>query len=288
MTTKIYIPVQGTCTAGPDDNLFNIVKEIGEGKRGREFSKKLNRDVTGGGTVLWIKSDSGIYMIDTGDIDDREVLQNSLEKIEKEERVDPIKSVKSIYHPHSHLDHNANNDLFPNAYWMVDEKDDLVELMMGEKDNDAYNNFRQWYEGHRERGITSDKFTRYQSNDHAGKPEGLKLIDTPGHAKVHKTPIIKDKEIVIINLETGEETITDKITFTGDCLCDERYLNNFLSTDPNIEKTAIYGNAVPTEQWTMNDEKLRNKLDAQNLKSMEKIVDEGRKGLFIFGHGGVY
>lgn len=290
MTTKIYIAVEGTCTTGPDENLFQILREIGEGKRKREFSDKLSRNITGGGTVLWVRSDkSRIYMIDTGDYDDRNTLERSLDLIEKEEKIHPRTSVTSIYHTHSHLDHIGNNDLFPYSNWMVDQNDALVELMLGQKDTDAYKGFRKFYEDHRKRGITSDKFKAYESNNHANKPQGLTIVNTPGHERVHKGFLIDDDEVIVTNLETGDEYKTKGIVFTGDCLCDKRYLKRFLNPNPDVKKTAIYGNKIPTEDWVVPvGQADRNALDKQNLESMAKIVDAAKERLMIFGHGGVY
>lgn len=282
MATKVYVAVNGTCSAGPDENLYQVLGEFASGKREREFIEKLDRNSSGGGTVLWVKSPNGIYTLDTGDIDDRPILEKSLDMIEKDEKVDPTKAV--IYHTHSHLDHNANNDLFMGSYWMVDVDDKLVEIALGEKDSDAYNGFRALYGGHRERGIISDKFIRYSNDEHPGKPHGMRIINTPGHDFVHKAFAIEDKEVVVINLESGEEILTDKVIFAGDCLCDEQYLKRFL--DPELKETAIYGNAIPTSDWIINDQGDRTRLDSQNLESMAKIV--GEKGLLIFGHGGMY
>jgi glyoxylase-like metal-dependent hydrolase (beta-lactamase superfamily II) len=289
MVTKVHIAVQGTCTAGPDDNLYTMLDEIAAGTRQREFSKKLNRPVTGGGTAVWVRSPQGVYMIDTGDYNDRGILEKSLDEIEKQEKVGPVKAVKSIYHSHAHLDHNGNNDMFPHSYWMVPVDDGLVELMMGPKDTDAYNGFRKWYDGHRERGIISSKFTRYADDLHPGKPKGLTIFDAPGHDVVHKAFIIQDDdEMVIINHETGEEIKTDRIVFVGDALCDQRYLDRALDSDPKVQRTAIYGNVIPTEQDILNDQALRNRLDDQNMASIRKIIEEARKGgLMIFGHGGI-
>lgn len=121
--TKIYIAVNGTCTAGPDDNLFSILEEIALEKREREFSEKLNRPVSGGSTVLWVRNHEGVYMIDSGDADDRGILEKSLAKITDEEGIHARHSVKRIYHSHMHPDHIGNNDAFPYANWMAVHRD---------------------------------------------------------------------------------------------------------------------------------------------------------------------
>ena len=292
MPTKIYIAVNGTCTAGPDDNLMDIIKDIGLGKRKREFSEKLGRDVSGGSTVLWIKSPSGIYMIDTGDYDDRSILEKSLEKIAKEEskkNIDAKKSVERIYHSHAHLDHVGNNDLFMGAKWMIDGRDRLAEVALGPDDSEEYNGFRAFYDGHRQRGITSDKFTRYHNNKHTGKPKELTIKDATGHDIANKFFIIKDDDIAIINLETREEHKTDRIVFTGDAICDERYLKRAMHNDMDVKKTSVYGTKIPNEQWWINDPVDRVWYDAMAYGSNMKIIEEAKKGgLMIFGHGGVY
>lgn len=291
MATKLYIAINGTCTAGPDQNLFQMLSELASGGRQREFSEKLNRSVTGGGTALWVRSPSGIYMIDTGDYDDRKTLENSLAKIESMENTDPIKAVKAVYSSHAHGDHSGNNDLFPHATWMADNSDCLYDIIYGAEDtNLKWEGHREAFKENRKRGVTNDKFTYYTDNEHESKPYGLTIIDTPGHDKVHKSFKIEDDKIEIINLETGESMKTDKALFTGDCLCDKRYLQRFMDPDPEVQKTAIYGNAVPLEQWSpAYDQQDRDRIDAQNLKSMGKIVEEMKKGAaLIFGHGGTF
>ncbi|MBW2982299.1 MBL fold metallo-hydrolase [Candidatus Woesearchaeota archaeon] len=286
--TKIYILVNGTCTAGPDENLFEKLGRIGAGEIERPYSEKLGRKVTGGGTALWVKSPGGIYMIDSGDFDDRKILQKSLEKIAEQEGVDPIKSVRSIYSSHAHGDHSGNHELFPEARWMIDAKDPLFDVIYGVDVEDAgkWAGHREVFKGNRDRGIIVDRFSRYADNDHPGKPQGLRIIDTPGHDHVHKSFAVEDDEVVVINLETGEEYMAPKVVFAGDCLCDERYLKRFLGENP---ETAIYGNVVPLDQWAPpKDQAERDMLDRQNLESMERLVQEGRNGLLIFGHGGVY
>ena len=74
MTTKLYIAINGTCTAGPDQNLYEMLAEFQAETREREFSEKLNRTVSGGGTALWVRNDlDEIYMLDTGDNCDIEI-----------------------------------------------------------------------------------------------------------------------------------------------------------------------------------------------------------------------
>ncbi|MBW2977812.1 hypothetical protein KY331_03125 [Candidatus Woesearchaeota archaeon] len=288
MTTKLYIAVNGTCTADPDEHLFEKLGKISAGEVERPYADKLKRTVSGGGTVLWVKTPSNIFMLDSGDHDDKGILLRSLDVIAKEENLDPQNSVYAVYSSHAHGDHNGNHDLFPDAYWMIDAKDELFDVIYGVdvKDVGKWAGHREAFKGNRERGITADKFKRYVTNDHRGKPYRLRIIDTPGHDHVHKSFAIEDDEVVVINLETGEEQVTSKAVFTGDCLCDERYLKRFLSDNP---ETAIYGNAIPLEEWAPpRNQSERDMLDKQNLESMAKLVEEGRDGLLIFGHGGVF
>ncbi|PIN87341.1 hypothetical protein COV19_00470 [Candidatus Woesearchaeota archaeon CG10_big_fil_rev_8_21_14_0_10_44_13] len=290
MTIRIYIAVQGTCTAGPDENIMQILTDIEEGRRKREFSQKLGREVTGGGTVLWVRSSHGIYMIDSGDFADREILGKSLETIAREERCNPVKYVRSIYHGHSHPDHNGNNDMFRNSYWMADENDKLLDVVLGPNDSKRFNNFRRFYEGHRQRDITSSKFIRYRTNHHAGRPLGLKIYDAEGHAPANKAFTIEDREgIVMVNLETGEEYRTGRIVFAGDSICDKRYLKMALKKDPEMQRAAVYGSNIPTKDWQTDDVIERAALDQAALQSIMRIIEEARKGgLMVFGHGGVY
>lgn len=290
MPTKIYIAVNGTCTAGPDDNLFSIFEEIALEKREREFSKKLNRPVSGGSTVLWVRNPEGVYMIDSGDVDDRSILEKSLAEISKEENISARHSVGRIYHSHLHPDHIGNNDAFPYANWMADARDPMLEVALGKREYEQFDQLRFLYEGHRARGITSDKFLKYDGNKHKGKPSGLTIIDSPGHDVVNKSFHIKDDEIVVINLEIGEEHKANRIVFTSDSICDERYLQRALNEDFDVRKTAVYGNKIPTDQWWLtNDPAERARMDAQNIESNAQIIKAANKGgLIIFGHGGVY
>ena len=288
--TIVYIAVNGTCTADPDENLFEKLAGINAGEP-RPYSKKLDRNVSGGGTALWVKSPGGIYMIDSGDHDDIDILRKSLVEIARAEKVDPTKAVRAIYSSHAHGDHSGNHFLFPDAYWMIDAKDALFDVIYGKdvKDAGKWQGHRKAFIDNIKRGITADRFTRYNNNVHPGKPEGLRIIDTPGHDHVHKSFAIEDDEVVIRNLETGEEYVTPKAVFTGDCICDQRFLARFLIQNPEIKKTAIYGNAIPLDQWAPpKDQAERDMLDKQNLESMERLVKEGKEGLLIFGHGGVY
>lgn len=287
MVTKIYVAVNGTCTAGPDDDLFDLLDKMALGERKREFSKTLNRQVTGGGTSLWVRSDSGIYVLDTGDEADRGLLEESLSKIAKEEKIDPAKSVRSVYNTHSHPDHNANHDLFKNAYWMVEQKDKVAQEMLS-SDSANSKDFRKFYDGHRKRGITYDKFTLYTNDNHYGKPDTLTIIDAPGHEKSNKAFAIEDDEVIVMNLETNEEHKTKKVVLTGDSICDERYLTRFTNADPAIKKTAVYGTKIPTEKYfATKDPVERNTLEQQNLNSIGKILDKAEGGVMIFSHGGL-
>src|SRR3989344_5315653 len=216
MPTKIYIAVNGTCTAGPDDNLFSILEDRALKKRKREFSEKLKRPVSGGSPVLWVRNPEGAYMIDSGDADDRGILEKSLAAITKEENIHARHSVGRIYHSHMHPDHIGNNDAFPYANWMADSKDPMLEIALGPREYKEYENLRFLYEGNRAGRITSDKFLKYNGNEHIGKPSGLTIIDSPGHDVVNKSFHIKDDEIIVINLETGDEHKTTRIVFTGD------------------------------------------------------------------------
>jgi glyoxylase-like metal-dependent hydrolase (beta-lactamase superfamily II) len=231
-------------------------------------------------------------MIDSGDYDDKRILGKSLVEIARAEKVvEPTNLVRAIYSSHSHGDHSGNHDLFPNAYWMIDAKDNLFDIIYGEdvKDAGKWQSHREAYINNIKRGITADRFTRYHSNKHNGLPEGLRIIDAPGHSKRHKAFAIEDKKIIVVNLETGEKYNTDKVIFAGDCICDEKYLKRLLLLDPEIRKTAVYGNAIPTEQWPeAKDDAERAVIDKNNMDSMEKILNEAVKGLLIFGHGGVY
>lgn len=291
MTTKIYIAVQGTCTAGPDDNLHSILEEIASGRRKREFSEKLNRDATGGGTVLWVKTPEGIYMIDSGDEADRATLEKSLNVIGKEEKNHPMLDVRRIYHTHAHPDHIANNDWFRNAYWLFDAKNELLEFVIGHGIAKGYNEkFKEYYLHHQRKRITAEKFLRYSVDDHPGRPKGLRILSTPGHDRMHKSFVITDDdEIVIVNCETGAEQKASRLVFAGDAICDERYLARALSSEPEVQKTAVYGNRIPTNDWVICDPVERAMRDEQNLQSIKRIIHEAKKGwLMVFGHGGVY
>ncbi len=280
MTTKVYVAVEGTCTAGPDENLFEILQNIDKGTAVRKYSERLQRRVTGGAASLYVVSADGNYVIDSGDEFDREILLKSLEDIARLEKIDPVKRAGLVLVTHNHPDHNANHDIFKNSVWIAEKDDALVGLMLGREENREYNDFRKMYACHRTRGITSDKFTP-RSKLH----NGLHIIETPGHEKKHAAYVIQDDEIVVINLETKAESKAKRLVYAGDCFCDERYFAKFQSGE---KEKAVYGNAIPTEQWIFNNPEEREALDKQNTESMEKIVKSLRSGdALLFGHGGM-
>ena len=284
MTTKLYIAVQGTCTAGPDDNLIEMLNKIAAGEMPRGYSEELGREVSGGSTTLWVRSPSGVYMLDSGDFADRQVLEKSLEFIAEQEKVDSRASVSHIYHTHTHPDHVANNDLFMDSKWIVDYADNLLEPMLGAQDTSAFNGFRKFYDADsdRERGITSDRFTRCLMN--RIREEGLTVIDTPGHAKAHKAFMIEDDEVVIINCETGAEFKTPKVILTADSICDGRYLQRYLAGD---KRAAVYANQMPSDVWPIENPADREAMNIQTEESIGRILEVADGCPLIYSHGGL-
>jgi glyoxylase-like metal-dependent hydrolase (beta-lactamase superfamily II) len=289
MTTIVNIAVEGTCTAGPDDNLLELLEQISRGERERARDPDLMRNVSGGATTLWVKSPEGIYVIDSGDHDDRGVLETSLGELQAEEHVpDARKAVQAVYPTHLHPDHIGNNDLFKGAKWYVIEGDDLVDMLGREKKSDYAPGFRDLYAGHRKRGITPAKFTALDNGEVLAMPgRKLAILNTPGHAKVHLAYIIEDDEVIVRSMERGTENKTNRVIAVGDCLCTPEYLKRFMSGKPN---KSVYGNAIPSPPWLPQDQAKRACRDMQNLCSIFRIVGDVRDngGLMIFGHAGVY
>jgi len=133
---------------------------------------KIQGGTNAGSSVVLIKTDNKVILVDTGSFGDRKRLVETL----KNEKIKPD-DVDIVLVTHTHLDHTANLDLFKKAEIITKHSPQSVGVMFHGFDNDI----------------------AHINVDNLEVVKGVRTILTPGHIEAHISVVVEtDKGTYVI------------------------------------------------------------------------------------------
>jgi glyoxylase-like metal-dependent hydrolase (beta-lactamase superfamily II) len=277
--TEIDIYVTGTCTAGPGENIFDVLGEIDSGKR-KIAHTYWGRPVSGEGTVAMVRhkpnrGQSTSFFVGLGGFKDTAVFRKSYGKY------GIPTDLKGGIVLHTHPDHISFIDTLKTGKLPVYKSaaDKTLPAVLDHEigpNDPVYKQLFSLYGEHRDIGMKPHDFTPIDPD----YPEicwllgNIILFPTPGHSESGMAMFI-DGPVVVRNYETGEESRSKSgAVIEDDNLCDSRYAFEALK---GLRKKSTYD--LSGFDPPISDSQ-------KDIESQNKILNyASEKNIIVPGHG---
>ena len=223
-------------------------------------------------TVPPVNGEGYRVLYDSGVEEDRDQILKSFKGLEYSPE-----DIDYVFASHTHYDHIDNNDMFEQATWYFPFNDE-----------ELYNNFNgegiisDFYEGLKERGITYDKFDRFEPGglQELNFPHYVKVMDTDGHQKGHYSLIIDksgEHKPEVRNAETRDLHIPERAILTGDAIIGGDYAEEFL--EGNYENAKYPASTYEGKERIIQDGK-----EIGSVARLLEAAEEKEETLIVPGH----